>query len=115
MNRLKQGKIGDLITEIKTFTMGRRDQDCRQRSYPLRNAKAGRLDYANAREQSLPNGSDIIKSTVRRVLNLRLKGASLVWTKDNAERMIFLRSHYKAGHWKVLEHKALTCTTKIAA
>lgn len=116
VNRLRKGKIDEFITDIKKFTKGRRGKEWRrERGYLLRNAEAGRLNYAVAREQSLPNGSGIIESTVRRVLNLRLKGASIFWTKDNAEHMIFLRSYYKAGHWKVLEHKALTITPQLAA
>lgn len=115
VNRLKKGHVTDFITEIKKFTKGRRGKDWRrERGYLLRNAEAGRLDYALAREQGLPNGSGIIESTVRRVLNLRMKGASIYWTKDNAEHMIFLRSYYKAGHWKTLENKALTTDFRIA-
>ena len=35
-----------------------------------------------------------------------MKGASIFWTKDNAEAMILLRAYYKSGYWQVLETKA---------
>jgi len=101
---------------VRKFSKGQRGKDWRrERNYLLRNAKAGRLDYGLAREQQLPIGSGIIESTVRRVLNLRMKGASIFWTKDNAEDMILLRAYHKSGHWQVLEHNALTATGDLAA
>ena len=73
------------------------------------------VTYGLAREQQLPIGSGIIESTVRRVLNLRMKGASIFWTKDNAEHMILLRAYYKSGHCQVLENNALSANYKLAA
>jgi hypothetical protein len=46
-----------------------------------------------------------VESVIRRVINPRLKGASLFWLKETAEAMLFLRSHYKFGRWNMLrEH-----------
>lgn len=49
--------------------------------------RANRLSFPPflSRQQKLPNRSGIIESTVRRVLNLRMKGASIYWTKVHAE------------------------------
>jgi len=107
VNRLKQGKVEQFEEEVKKFCRGKRGKDWRrERDYLLRNASAGRLNYGQAKDEQLPNGSGIIESTVRRVLNLRMKGASIFWTQDNAEDMILLRAYYKSGHWQVLETKA---------
>jgi len=115
-NRLKRGEVAEFMEAVRKFCKGKRGKDWRrERDYLLRNAKAGRLDYGLAREQHLPIGSGIIESTVRRVLNLRMKGASIFWTKDNAEDMIFLRAYYKSGHWKVLENHAFTNDHELAA
>ncbi len=115
-NRLKRGDVKGFMQAVRKFCQGKRGKDWRcQRDYLLRNAKTGRLDYALARERHLPNGSGIIESTVRRVLNLRMKGASIFWTKDNAEDMILLRAYYKSGHWQVLENNALTTSRQLAA
>jgi len=115
-NCLKRGDLAGFMEAVRKFCQGKRGKDWRrERGYLLRNAKAGRLDYALARERHLPNGSGIIESTVRRVLNLRMKGASIFWTKENAEDMILLRSYYKSGHWQVLESNAFTNNQTLAA
>jgi hypothetical protein len=44
-----------------------------------------------------------------------MKGASIFWTKENAEDMILLRAYYKSGHWQLLEKKALECDHDLAA
>lgn len=115
-NRLKRGEVEAFADAVRKFSKGQRSKDWRrERDYLLRNAKAGRLDYGLARQQQLPIGSGIIESTVRRVLNLRMKGASIFWTKDNAEDMILLRAYYKSGHWQVLENNALATDYQLAA
>ena len=107
VNRLKQGQVEQFEEEVKKFCRGKRGKDWRrERAYLLRNASARRLNYGQAKDEQLPNGSGIIESTVRRVLNLRMKGASIFWTQHNAEDMILLRAYYKSGHWQVLETKA---------
>jgi hypothetical protein len=115
-NRLKCGDVAGFTEAVKKFCKGQRGKDWRrERDYLLRNAAAGRLNYGLARAAQLPIGSGIIERTVRRVLNLRMKGASIFWTKDNAEDMILLRAYYKSGHWKTLETKALTNNYALAA
>jgi len=76
-------------------------------NYLLRHSKAGRLNYAEAKLKKLPIGSGIIESTVRRVVNLRLKGASAYWKEDNANDMLLLRCLYKARRWKNIEKKEM--------
>lgn len=116
VQRLKQGQLAEFTEEVRQFCRGQRGKGWRrERDYLLRNAQAGRLNYSLAREQQLPNGSGIIESTVRRVLNLRMKGASLYWTKEHAEDMLLLRAYYKSGHWQVLETKAFEHTYSLAA
>lgn len=114
-NRLKRGEVEAFMEAVRKFSKGQRGKEWRrERNYLLRNAKAGRLNYGLAREQQMPIGSGIIESTVRRVLNLRMKGASIFWTKDNAEDMILLRAYYKSGHWKTLENKAISADFLLA-
>jgi hypothetical protein len=50
----------------------------------------------------LPIGSGAMESAIRRVVNLRLKGASIYWLRENAEAMLLLRSFYKSGRWNML-------------
>jgi hypothetical protein len=83
----------------------------RERDYFKRNAGKGRMDYARIAGLKLPIGSGAIESAIRRVVNLRLKGASVYWHKKSAEAVLLLRSYYKAGRWNHLEKQALTTVT----
>ena len=66
--------------------------------------------YATFRRRSLPIGSGAVESAVRRVVNLRLKGASITWTEEHAEGIIHLRAHAKSGRWRELERVVLANT-----
>ena len=102
--------------EIEKFCRGKTGQDWnREREYLLRNARAGRLDFAKARRAKFPMGSRTMESAIRRVVNLRLKGASIFWTEAHAEQMLLLRTYYKSKRWNVLENKAFASPLANAA
>lgn len=46
-----------------------------------------------------PIGTGSVESGIRRVVNLRLKGAGIFWGVPNAERMPTLRTQVKAERW----------------
>jgi hypothetical protein len=114
--RLLKGKIAEVQTAIDALC-GRRSSKAlkRERAYFKRNGEKGRMDYGRLAASKMPIGSGAIESTIRRVVNLRLKGASIYWHKKSAEAVLLLRSYYKAGRWNHLERQALTTTTGIAA
>ena len=62
-----------------------------------------RMAYAKLIAMKLPIGSGAMESTVRRVVNLRLKGPSIFWCRASAEAILLLRSYYKAGRWNMLK------------
>jgi hypothetical protein len=114
--RLWRGEVKAFIAEIERFCRGKRAKGwTRERDYLLRNARAGRLDYAKARRAKLPMGSGTMESAIRRVVNLRLKGASIFWTEEHAEQMLLLRTYYKSKRWEVLENKAFATPLGTAA
>jgi hypothetical protein len=65
-----------------------------------------RMASATLLAMPLPMGRGAIASAVRRVINLRLQGASLVWCRARAEAILRLRSSDKAGRWKMLTQMA---------
>jgi hypothetical protein len=67
--------------------------------YLFRHGDEGHLDYAQFRRRGLPLGSGAIESTIRRVINLRLKGNSIFWEEENAEAMLVLRGLVLSGRW----------------
>ena len=114
--RLWRGELKALIADVERLCRGKRGKDwARERDYLLRNARAGRLDYAKTRRAKMPIGSGTMESAIRRVVNLRLKGAGIFWHEDHAEQMLLLRTYYKSKHWQVLTNKAFATPLTTAA
>ena len=102
---LLRGEVERVIMAIRALCRGRNSKAIRtQRDYFIKNQS--RMAYAKLMAMKLPIGSGAIESTVRRVVNLRLKGASLFWCRESAESILLLRSYYKAGRWNMLKHMA---------
>jgi hypothetical protein len=104
---LKAGKSRDVIAELETLAVGE-DKDSsvwREIRYLTKHSDAGRLRYNCFRCRGVPMGSGAIESTIRRVINLRLKGNGIYWTEDNAEAVFQLRAAVVSGRWEeILEH-----------
>jgi hypothetical protein len=114
--RLWRGELKAFIDDVERLCRGRRGKGwARERDYLLRNARAGRLDYAKARRAKMPIGSGTMESAIRRVVNLRLKGAGIFWHEDHAEQMLLLRTYYKSKHWQVLTNKTFATPLATAA
>lgn len=102
---LLKGDSKSVIEAIQQICRGRNSKAINtERDYFIRNAQ--RLDYSMMKSLNLPIGSGAIESAVRRVINLRLKGPCIFWHKENAEKIIMLRSFYKAGRWNCLKMMA---------
>jgi hypothetical protein len=112
---LRQGRVGTVIDALNRLRRGRWRNAAlkRERDYFERNSE--RMRYAQLEAWHLPIGSGAVESAVRRVINLRLKGASLFWNKDTAEDMLMLRSFYKAGRWNILKQLAFSPSYILAA
>src|SRR5215471_4767825 len=102
---LLQGEVEQVIAAMQALCRGRNSKAIRaQSSYFIKNQS--RMAYAKLLAMKLPIGSGAIESTVRRVVNLRLKGPSLFWCRASAEAILLLRSYYKAGRWNMLKRMA---------
>lgn len=111
---LLKGEVDKVIEAVKVLCRGRRSKEIRtERDYFIRNRH--RMHYAQIASLQLPIGSGAIESAVRRVINLRLKGASIYWRRENAEVMITLRAFYKSGRWNLLKDMANSPLSLIAA
>ena len=100
---LKKGNAISLIREMSEFIISAKGERCKtmikQRAYLLRAYRKGRLSYAKVLRKKLPIGSGAIESLIRQVVNLRMKGNSKFWLKNNAEIMLHLRCQWIAGSW----------------
>ena len=93
---LLRGEVDRVIAAVRDLCRGRNSKAMRtHRDYFIKNQS--RMAYAKLTAMKLPIGSGAIESTVRRVVNLRLKGASIFWCRASAEAILLLRSYYKAG------------------
>jgi hypothetical protein len=68
-------------------------------AYLQKHGDAGRLKYPTFRGLGLPLGSGAIESTIRRVLNLRMKANSMYWREENAEAMLQIRAQILTNRW----------------
>jgi hypothetical protein len=104
---LKNGKSKAVLAELEDLAKDQCDDSpvWREIGYLRKHSEAGRLRYDCFRCRGLPIGSGAIESTIRRVINLRLKGNSIYWTEDNAEAVFQLRAAVVSGRWEeILEH-----------
>src|SRR5438552_17127836 len=98
---LLQGQVEQVIAAMQGICRGRNSKAIRtHREYFIKNQS--RMVYAQLMALKLPIGSGAIESTVRRVVNLRLKGPSIFWCRASAEAIPLLRSYYKAGRWNLM-------------
>jgi hypothetical protein len=68
-------------------------------AYLRKHGEAGRLSYPHFRRQGLPIGSGAIESSIRRVINLRVKSNGISWHEPNAEHMLQVRAQVVSGRW----------------
>ena len=99
--------LKEVISSILLICRGRRSKKLlREKDYFVRNQK--RMKYDLIATNGLPIGSGAMESAIRRVVNLRLKGASIYWLEDTAEAMLLLRSFYKSGRWEMLKKQTFS-------
>jgi len=113
-HRLLKGQIDIVISSINEICRGRLSKDLRrEQNYFKRNIH--RMRYRTMSRNRLPKGSGAVESAIRRVVNLRLKGAGIFWYEESANAMLLLRSYYKAGRVHQLQNLALTTPLAMAA
>jgi hypothetical protein len=104
---LKAGQSPMVIADLEALAAGQPEDSTvwREIGYLTRHTEAGRLRYNCFRSRGVPLGSGAIESTIRRVINLRLKGTSIFWTEENAEAVLQLRAAVVSGRWEeILDH-----------
>lgn len=102
---LLKGQVEQVVAAVRALCQGRHSKAVTtERNYFVRNRQ--RMAYAMMKTLHLPLGSGAVESAIRRVVNLRLKGPCIFWYRENAGKMLMLRSYYKAGRWNLLKRMA---------
>jgi len=114
--RLWRGEIQTVVQEIKTLLGSRKTKSQKTwlNYFITHGLTHRRMDYSRSHAYHMPIGSGAIESTVRRVINLRVKSNAVYWLRDNAETMIRLRAWVKAGRAEELFQQT-TCVTPTLA
>jgi len=110
---LYQGKIDQVIQAIRSLCRGRNSKSIRtELRYFIKHRT--HMAYDVLLNSKLPIGSGAIESAIRRVVNLRLKGPSIFWNKQNADALLLLRAYYKSGRWNQLKSLAFSPSVALA-
>ena len=104
---LKRARVDEVITALRELCRGRTAGKFRTHlNYFLKNRH--RFAYTTMVGLGLPRGSGAVESAIRRVINLRIKGASIYWLPESVDAILLLRSFYKSGRWNCLQRMAMT-------
>lgn len=87
-----------VIARLEEFASGRRAKSIKKAIAYLQQHVL-HMEYAFLREKGLPIGSGVVESTMRRVVNLRFKNASMCWCEERLEALLYLRAILKSGRW----------------
>jgi len=98
---LRNGQWRRVVEELSELSQLHPDNDklLTEIAYLEKHGEAGHLKYPKFRQQGLPLGSGAIESSIRRVINLRLKGNGMFWLEESAEAMLQIRAQILTGRW----------------
>jgi hypothetical protein len=98
---LRNGQWRRVVEELSDLAADDRNNEKMQTeiAYLQKHGEAGRLSYAHFRQLGLPLGSGAIESSIRRVINLRLKSNGMFWGEPPAETMLQVRAQVISGRW----------------
>lgn len=103
--QLKNGKIDTLIETLGRKANRKKDA---YRKLSYFHGHEDKCCYDQFIANNIPIGSGAIESAIRRIVNLRLKGAGMFWLKHNAEAFLHLRCQLKSGRWNEFFLKKIT-------
>lgn len=111
---LRRGKIDDVIAAIESL-IGKRNAKKVRTELNYFDKNKMRMRYAWFKKHRLPLGSGAVESCIRRVVNLRMKGAGIFWKEENAEGFLHMRSQFKSGRWDEMVMRTLNAQAIPAA
>lgn len=106
-NLLWSGNINGIADLAKEKLAGKKGKKAALKKLNEYFENHARFQYKTFQDSGLPTGSGAIESAIRRIINLRIKGAGLFWKREHAENMILLRSLVLTGRIKSACQKGL--------
>jgi len=109
---LRNGQWRRVVQELSELAADEPDNEKLKTeiAYLRKHGEAGRLSYAHFRSLGIPLGSGAIESSIRRVINLRLKSNGMFWGEPQAETMLQVRAQVISNRWdqRLNETRSLT-------
>ncbi len=98
---LRNGQWRQVVEELSSFQneADPNSELATEIAYLQRHGEAGRLRYVYFRAKGIPCGSGAVESSIRRVINLRMKSNAMFWKLENAEAMLQVRSQVITDRW----------------
>ena len=100
---LRRSRYDEVVSELKKRAKRKKlkvDHDVwTEIRYLEKHGSEGHLQYLTFRRRGIPCGSGVIESTIRRVINLRLKSNAMYWLEANAEAMFAIRALILCERW----------------
>jgi hypothetical protein len=100
---LRQSRHGEVVSELKKRAKRKKLRAGHgvwtEIRYLEKHGSEGHLQYVTFRRRGIPCGSGAIESTIRRVINLRLKSNAIYWLEENAEAIFAIRALILCERW----------------
>jgi hypothetical protein len=99
---LKQSRHAEVVAELERLAAGcsTKHKVWTEIRYLRKHGEAGHLQYLTFKRRGLPFGSGAVESTIRRVVNLRLKSNAMYWLEENAEAIFAIRAALLSDRWE---------------
>ena len=101
---LKRSRYDEVVSELKKRAKRKKlkvgHDVWTEIRYLETHGSEGHLQYLTFRRRGIPRGSGAIESTIRRVINLRLKSNAMYWLEENAEAMFAIRALILCERWE---------------
>ena len=96
---LKEGRLDEVVAYLEGLKRGRRAAAI-QTEIAYLEKRRPLMRYDELRRKKLPIGSGAVESTIRRVVNLRVKGPGMFWKVEHVEAVIYLRAQALTDRWE---------------
>jgi hypothetical protein len=99
--RLRNGQWKRVVEELRELAEGEAEDSKIHTEivYLEKHGKASRLNYVQFTKLGIPRGSRAIESSIRRVVNLRMKNNAMFRLDNHAESMLQLRAQVISKRW----------------
>ena len=101
---LKMGRWRRVVEELENLASEQKlpeDHEAFQGIEYLRvHGECEHLRYLMCKRKRITRGSGAIESSIRRVINLRMKGNGIFWKEENAEAFMVMRANLLSEQWE---------------